>query len=40
MLTMLPNDVIASYIDKYHWVLHSVQRTITASKSMADRRIQ
>ncbi|MEG1414951.1 MAG: DNA adenine methylase [Mucinivorans sp.] len=40
MLTMFPNEVIKGYIDRYGWLLHRVERTITASKSAAGRRKQ
>ncbi len=33
MLTMYPNELIQSYVDKHHWHIHEVQRTVTAAKT-------
>lgn len=40
MLTMFPNDDIARYIECKGWVLHRIERTISASKTMEGRRKQ
>lgn len=40
MLTMFPNDVIVEFIERHGWVLHRIERTITASKSVEARRKQ
>lgn len=40
MLTMFPNDVISGYIEREGWVLHRIERTISASKSLEGRRRQ
>lgn len=31
MLTMFPNDHILDYANKYHWIIHHIERTICAS---------
>jgi len=33
MLTMFPMDLIKSYADNNNWVIHSIERTISASKT-------
>ena len=38
MLTMFPNEVIKGYIDKYGWVLHEIERQITACKAKSRRK--
>lgn len=38
MLTMFPNDAIASYAEQYNWIIYRIERFISASKT--SRRIQ
>ena len=33
MLTMFPHDSIKQYADKYGWIIHKIERTISASKT-------
>jgi len=33
MLTMYPHDRIKEYADRYGWIIHKVERTVTASKT-------
>ena len=33
MLTMFPNDHIQDYVNKYHWTIHRIERTISASRT-------
>lgn len=33
MLTMFPNDHITQYVTKFRWTIHSIERTISASKT-------
>ncbi|PID89546.1 MAG: methyltransferase [Bacteroidia bacterium] len=33
MLTMFPNDLIKEYVDKYKWTIHTIERTISASRT-------
>jgi len=38
MLTMFPLDMITRFADRYDWIIHSIERTISASKT--SRRLQ
>lgn len=38
MLTMYPNDVIRSYSDKNNWIIHAVDRQVSACKTENRRR--
>lgn len=38
MLTMFPYDIISRYAQKNGWVIHRIERTISASKSNRRRQ--
>lgn len=40
MLTMYPNDTIHSYAGENGWIIHSIERQVTASKKIEARRKQ
>ncbi|MEA4916303.1 DNA adenine methylase [Proteiniphilum sp.] len=40
MLTMYPNDNIHSYADRFGWIIHTVERQLSASKKIESRRKQ
>lgn len=40
MLTMFPNELIEQAASRHGWIIHRVQRTISASKSIESRRKQ
>lgn len=40
MLTMFPNDIIEDYAKGNNWVIHRIERTISASKEADGRRKQ
>lgn len=40
MLTMYPNDVIQSFVDKHNWTIHEVNRTVTAAKTTRRKQVE
>ena len=38
MLTMFPHPLIKEYIERFGWTLHTLERTITASKTSRRRQ--
>ncbi len=40
MLTMYPNEQIKEYADRYGWIIHEVDRTVTASNIKRRKQIE
>lgn len=40
MLTMFPHEMLNKYIKKYGWVVHEVERTISASRTKRRKQIE